>query len=371
VPHERGHGRAPRSHRRVIGPDRAECRFHSTAFRQHRAPVFVDDDVVSSSDREAGPLVADTEHDPVDGDALRAVSPGTPESERDTEVRIEIGRTLGRGGMAEVRLGTQPRLDRAVAVKTLRPERRSAKHEDRLVREARIAARLEHPNIVPVHDLLPTDDGPHVVLRLVEGDTWGALMNDEARLRVAFGVDDLLEWNLGVLMTSLPRALVRSQPWRPAPRREADQRDDRSLRRGLPGGLGCGLRAQGPARSGVRGGGRHASVHVARTSRSEPSALRNVDGHVSARLDTPPDPHGSTATRRQVSRAARSRVESGRRGAASDEHPGGAPPHPREGARARSGSSHAPPRSLPTQHRQLSATSRRAAARGARRPRPA
>ncbi len=56
---------------------------------------------------------------------------------------------LGRGGMGEVHLAHDPGLDRTVARKSLRPDRR--RHERRFLDEARITARLQHPGIIPVH----------------------------------------------------------------------------------------------------------------------------------------------------------------------------------------------------------------------------
>lgn len=120
---------------------------------------------------------------------------------------VDVGATLGQGGMAVVRLGQQLKLDRPVAVKTLREDRRSPEDIERLLREARITGRLEHPNIVPVHDIVTGPDGvPQVVLKRIEGNTWSELMRDEARVRELFGAHDLLEWNLGVLM-AVARAL--------------------------------------------------------------------------------------------------------------------------------------------------------------------
>ncbi len=68
----------------------------------------------------------------------------------------EIIETLGRGGMGTVYLARDSRLDREVALKVVQlPE--GTGDLERLLREARVLARLEHPGIVPVHDagLLP------------------------------------------------------------------------------------------------------------------------------------------------------------------------------------------------------------------------
>src|SRR2546428_12357271 len=66
--------------------------------------------------------------------------------------RYSLERELGRGGMGVVYLAREVRLDRPVAIKLLPPE--LAAHptlRERFMREARTAAPLAHPNIVPVH----------------------------------------------------------------------------------------------------------------------------------------------------------------------------------------------------------------------------
>jgi serine/threonine protein kinase len=69
----------------------------------------------------------------------------------------EILETLGRGGMGTVYLALDRRLDREVALKIVQLPDGSGEEVDRLLREARVLAKLEHSGIVPVHDagLLP------------------------------------------------------------------------------------------------------------------------------------------------------------------------------------------------------------------------
>lgn len=63
----------------------------------------------------------------------------------------EVERELGGGGMGVVYLARDTTLERPVAVKVLRPEMATAEAAERFLREARLLARLSHPNIVPVH----------------------------------------------------------------------------------------------------------------------------------------------------------------------------------------------------------------------------
>ena len=83
-----------------------------------------------------------------------ALSPGTP-----VGGRYRVERELGRGGMATVYLARDLRHDRPVALKTLHPELSGALGTDRFLREISIAARLQHPNILPLFDSGTTDLG--------------------------------------------------------------------------------------------------------------------------------------------------------------------------------------------------------------------
>jgi serine/threonine protein kinase len=81
-----------------------------------------------------------------------------------------VDRELGRGGMGTVYLARDSRLRRAVALKVLSPLHAEAESVERLWREARILAGLEHPGIVPIHDVGTLPDGrAYYVMKLVEG----------------------------------------------------------------------------------------------------------------------------------------------------------------------------------------------------------
>src|SRR5882672_10059589 len=82
----------------------------------------------------------------------------------------QILERIGAGGMGEVFLGHDPRLERRVALKCLTSaETSSEQGRARVLREARAAARLNHPNIAGVHDVLELDDGTFIVMEYVEG----------------------------------------------------------------------------------------------------------------------------------------------------------------------------------------------------------
>jgi serine/threonine-protein kinase len=84
--------------------------------------------------------------------------------------RYKLGQVLGQGGMGEVLLAMDEHIGREVAVKRIRTHRPSAEEISRFVREARIQGRLEHPAIVPVHDVLYDGDGkPSFVMKRLSG----------------------------------------------------------------------------------------------------------------------------------------------------------------------------------------------------------
>ena len=86
--------------------------------------------------------------------------------------RYEIGPVIGRGGMAEVRSGHDTRLDRPVAIKLLRQEMAYQPGvRSRFESEARLAARLIHPNVVAVFDSGEADGVPFIVMERLSGET--------------------------------------------------------------------------------------------------------------------------------------------------------------------------------------------------------
>ena len=98
-------------------------------------------------------------------------------------------RLLGHGGMATVELARDTELDRPVAIKRL-AENLAANEEykQRFLREARLAARLSHPNIVGVYDAGAENGVPFIVMEYVEGETVGDLLRRRGRLEPAEAV---------------------------------------------------------------------------------------------------------------------------------------------------------------------------------------
>ncbi len=112
--------------------------------------------------------------------------------------RFELVRELGRGGFGVVYEARDRELQRLVAFKALRPGRAlDAKQADALRREAEAAAKLNHPNVVTVHDFGSCPAGPYLILELLRGDPLsqrlarGPLPPHEA-VRIASGVAQAL-----------------------------------------------------------------------------------------------------------------------------------------------------------------------------------
>jgi eukaryotic-like serine/threonine-protein kinase len=146
------------------------------------------------------------------------VSPDSPDSpENPTNAdgqpliggRYALGELLGRGGMAEVRKGTDTRLGRTVAVKRLRTDLASdITFQARFRREAQSAASLNHPAIVAVYDTgeVPASDGsgisqPYIVMEFVAGRTLRDILREgrkilpQRALEITSGVLSALDYS--------------------------------------------------------------------------------------------------------------------------------------------------------------------------------
>ena len=141
-------------------------------------------------------------------DTLPATQATLPASQRPEvgerpPTRFEHLAKLGRGGMAVVDLARDVELERDVAVKKSLglPGREDTAL---FLREARITAKLEHPNIVPVHDIRFSDDGtPELVMKAVEGrslaDIIDALRRRDPEAVREYTIERRLEVIVGVL----------------------------------------------------------------------------------------------------------------------------------------------------------------------------
>ncbi|RZB17654.1 serine/threonine protein kinase [Streptomyces sp. F001] len=110
-------------------------------------------------------------------------APQDPGTGRLIADRYRLLAKLGHGGMGTVWRAKDETVDREVAVKEPRvpdhlPERERANAFERMRREARAAARLDHPSVVNVHDVAVVDGQPWIVMELVQGRSLGAALQE-------------------------------------------------------------------------------------------------------------------------------------------------------------------------------------------------
>ncbi|MGW3038821.1 protein kinase domain-containing protein [Kitasatospora sp. NPDC001159] len=113
--------------------------------------------------------------------------PEAAEAERLLAGRYELGDRLGRGGMGTVWRAWDRMLDREVAVKELTvnhlPEEDLQILHARMKREASAAARIKHPGVITVHDVLEQDGRPWIVMELVDGRSLADVISQDGTLQ--------------------------------------------------------------------------------------------------------------------------------------------------------------------------------------------
>jgi serine/threonine-protein kinase len=97
--------------------------------------------------------------------------------------RYALEGELGRGGMGIVYLARDLRLERVVAIKLLPPDRGAAPLRERFLKEARTAAQLSHPHIIPIHAVEDAGGFVFFVMAYVDGETLGARVRREGPLK--------------------------------------------------------------------------------------------------------------------------------------------------------------------------------------------
>ena|SRR5688500_16056229 len=82
-----------------------------------------------------------------------------------------IIKKLGAGGMGQVYLALDTKLDRKVAIKILHSDQLAEEHlKRRMLREAQAAAKLDHPNICAIYDVNEAAEFTFIVMQYIEGD---------------------------------------------------------------------------------------------------------------------------------------------------------------------------------------------------------
>ena len=114
--------------------------------------------------------------------------------------RYRIERTLGKGGMATVYLARDARHDRDVAIKVLNAELAESLGRQRFVREIRMAAKLNHPHILPLYDSGECGGFLYFVMPVMQGQTLRDRLETERTLpvdeavRIATELADALDY---------------------------------------------------------------------------------------------------------------------------------------------------------------------------------
>jgi len=95
--------------------------------------------------------------------------------------KFEVVRLLGQGAMGKVYEARDPFLDRLVALKTISPNLLSDDALNRFKREAKAAAKLQHPNIVTIYDLGEHEGAPFIAMEIVDGPELGEVISPPDR----------------------------------------------------------------------------------------------------------------------------------------------------------------------------------------------
>ncbi|HSD87507.1 MAG TPA: serine/threonine-protein kinase [Kofleriaceae bacterium] len=121
------------------------------------------------TDDGSAPTIPDTQA-PTHGSSLPGGAPGTPDP------RYGLRTLLGKGGMGEVWLAHDGRVDREIAIKLMRGTS-DPESVARFLREARVQGRLEHPSVVPVHDLGTEPGTPFFAMKRLTGTTLAEVLH--------------------------------------------------------------------------------------------------------------------------------------------------------------------------------------------------
>jgi Leucine-rich repeat (LRR) protein/tetratricopeptide (TPR) repeat protein len=156
-------------------------------------PVAVPDDSLSDESTRLGdrPTVVDVQHQvhPAEDEAVES-------DLRDCgSERYEQQSTIGKGGMGEIVICVEHNTRREVAMKRMLPTGAAhAKQRARFVEEAQVTAQLEHPNIVPVHELGRDADGAiYFTMKLVKGRSLSEILIDARDSAESHSLVELLQ----------------------------------------------------------------------------------------------------------------------------------------------------------------------------------
>jgi serine/threonine protein kinase/tetratricopeptide (TPR) repeat protein len=142
------------------------------------------------SKKESGPTIAQ------DGTPPEGQNPDWPLLGKRIE-HFRVIDCIGKGGMGEVYVGYDEKLKRKVALKAIRGEKRFHEHaKARLIREAQLLSKLEHPHICRIYDLIETENADVLVLELIKGTALYKMPFDDLsqfeKLKIAVQIGEVL-----------------------------------------------------------------------------------------------------------------------------------------------------------------------------------
>ncbi|MCY1060752.1 tetratricopeptide repeat protein [Nannocystis sp. SCPEA4] len=144
----------------------------TTAFEAHLDACEACREALAALARVATPAGAEEDPEPA-GPRLRARG--------STCGRYLVLDVRGAGGMGVVYTAYDPELDRRVALKLVRPQVGAANLRERLAREARVLARISHPNVVPIYDVGESDGEVFIAMEFVPGPTLARWQTEATR----------------------------------------------------------------------------------------------------------------------------------------------------------------------------------------------
>jgi serine/threonine-protein kinase len=156
----------------------AEAHSHTVDFQSKPEPAPKDRE---RTDRMEGGPESSTGH-------LRKVSLETIDLKTASRSHYTLSRVHGKGGLGQVWLAIDSQLNREVALKELKPDRgENSESCSRLIKEAQITGQLEHPNIIPVYELVRGADGetPFYTMRFMRGRTLKERIDEYQKARQA------------------------------------------------------------------------------------------------------------------------------------------------------------------------------------------
>jgi hypothetical protein len=154
--------------------------------------------------------------------------------------RYTLERELGRGGMGIVYLAREVRLDRSVAIKLLPPALAAQPAlRERFVGEARTAAQLSHPHIIPIYAVDEVGDFVYFIMAYIEGETLAQRVRQTGPLKSAAGAH-AARGRLGARLRARPGSDPSRRQSGKHPARGRDRPRGRGRFRDRPAGAGRG-----------------------------------------------------------------------------------------------------------------------------------